>query len=350
MAQSLAVKYRPMRFEDVCAQGSTIKILQKQLELNKFTNCYLFAGPSGTGKTTLARIFGNLINQNKGQLIEIDGASNNGVEAVRDIIDSANQRAIDSEYKIFVIDECHMITTQGWNAFLKCIEEPPKYTIFMFCTTNPEKIPATILNRVMRFNLSKVPTDLINRRLLEICRDEGYFNYTESCDYIAKLSNGGVRDAISLLEKAANYNTNLSINNVLECLGNFSYDSFFDLTNFFVDQNEGAMLNLLESFYNSGKDLKLFVEQYLEFVLDLTKYCIFKDMACVKIPLSLEAVKNEAGEPSSRCVKYVTGFDGSLEYFNNLVAKILDIKNTIKYDVNNKTTIEAMCIAICRGM
>ena len=347
---SLATKYRPANFETTLAQGSTIKILQKQLELNNFTNCYLFAGPSGTGKTTIARIFGNEINKHRGTLIEIDGASNNGVEAVRDIINSANERAIDSEFKIFIIDECHMITSQGWNAFLKCIEEPPKYTIFMFCTTNPEKIPDTIKNRVMRFNLSKVPTDLIKNRLLEICGNEGYSNYQEACDYISKLSNGGVRDAISLLEKAANYNTNLSINNVLECLGNFSYDSFFDLTNSFVDKDEGAILNLIENFYNSGKDLKLFIEQYLEFTLDLTKYCLFNDMSCVKIPLSLEAVRTPSGEPSTRCMKYVTGFDGSLEYFNKLVENILKIKNTIRYDVNSKTTIEAMCIGICRGM
>ena len=346
---ALAVKYRPLRFEDVCSQTSTIQILKKQLELGRFTNCYLFAGPSGTGKTTIARIFGNLINNNKGQLIEIDGASNNGVEAVRDIIDSANERAIDSEYKIFIIDECHMITTAGWNAFLKTIEEPPTYTIFMFCTTNPEKLPETVRNRLMRFNLSKVNLDLIRQRLMYICQNEGYTNYTEACDYIAKLSNGGVRDAISLLEKSANYNTDLSINNVLDCLGNFSYDSFFDLTNSFVDKDEGAVLNLIEHFYNSGKDLKLFIEQYLEFTLDLTKYCLFNDMSCVKIPLSLEAVKLPNGEPSTRCMKYVTGFDGSLTYFNSLVENILKIKNAIRYDVNSKTTIEAMCISICRG-
>ncbi len=346
---SLATKYRPLKFEDVISQGSIIKILQKQLELNTFTNCYLFAGPSGTGKTTLARIFGKKINKDRGELIEIDGASNNGVEAVRSIIDSAQERAIDSEYKIFIVDEAHMITTAGWNAFLKTIEEPPKYTIFMFCTTNPEKIPATVLNRLMRFNLSKINIDLIKQRLLYICSQEGYTNFNEACDFISKLGNGGARDSISLLEKAANYNSDLSINNVLECLGNFSYDAFFDLTNAFVDRDESTVLNLLENFYNSGKDLKLFVEQYLEFALDLVKYCLFKNMNSVKIPLSLEAVKLPNGEASPRCMKYVTGFDGSLQYFNNLVESILKIKNAIRYDINSKNTIEVMCIAICRG-
>lgn len=349
MSISLAVKYRPQTFEAVLQQGSTIKILKKQLELKQFTNCYLFAGPSGTGKTTLARIFGNAINQNKGSLIEIDGASNNGVEAVRDIIDAANERAIDSEYKIFVIDECHALSSQAWQAFLKCIEEPPTYTIFMFCTTNPEKIPDTIKNRVMKFQLTKVNLDLIKQRLLTISEEEGFTNYFEACDYISKLSNGGVRTAISLLEQAANYNTDLSINNVLDCLGNFTYDSFFDLTNALIDKDEGLVLKLIEDFYTSGKDLKLFIEQYLEFCLDLTKYCIFNDMSCIKIPTSLEVVRLADGQPSPRCVKYVTGFEGNLTYFNNLVQNVLDIKNMIKYDINNKTTILAMFIKICRG-
>ena len=168
MAISLAVKYRPKTFEEALGQGSTIKILRQQIEKGCFGNCYLFAGSSGCGKTTLARIFANLINQGKGSPIEIDGASNNGVESVRAIVDSAGERSLDSEYKIYIVDECHAISSQGWQAFLKCIEEPPKYTIFMFCTTNPEKVPETIQNRLIRFNISKVRTDLIKQRLIGV--------------------------------------------------------------------------------------------------------------------------------------------------------------------------------------
>ena len=147
MAESLAVKYRPQKWEDVCGQTSIIRILIRQLELNQLRNAYLFAGASGCGKTTLARIFANRINNNIGYPEEIDAASNNGVDNVKAIIKSAQERAIDSKYKIFIIDECHMITPQGWNAFLKCIEEPPKYTIFIFCTTEKNKVPDTIKNR-----------------------------------------------------------------------------------------------------------------------------------------------------------------------------------------------------------
>ena len=238
MATSLAVKYRPKKFDDCLSQNSTIKILKQQIEKRSFGNCYLFAGSSGCGKTSIARILAQLINNNNGSPIEIDGASNNGVDAVRAIIDSANERSLDSDYKIFIIDECHAITSQAWQAFLKCIEEPPKYTIFMFCTTNPEKIPETILNRVIRFNITKVSNNLIKDRLLFICKQEGFYNYEEACDYISKLAEGSVRSAIAYLEKCSNYSHDLDIKNVLNCLGNFSYKSFFDLTNYLIDGKE----------------------------------------------------------------------------------------------------------------
>lgn len=337
MAQSLAVRYRPREFHEILGQKSVLRILSRQLETGNISNCYLFSGPSGDGKTTTARAFANMINKGKGSCIEIDGASNNGVEAVRSIIESARERSIDSEYKIFILDECHAITNAGWQAFLKCIEEPPQYTIFMFCTTNPEKIPETILNRVMRFNLSKVDTNLIRQRLEYICKEEGFTDYLEACDFIAKLSNGGVRDAIATLEKCANYDTNLSIQNILACLGTFSFDSLFNLTAALYNGDEGEVLMLINDYYNSGNDLKQFIEQYLEFVIDLTKYIIFKDISMIKIPSSLE----------TRCSGYAS-IPGILQYSNKLVEDVLAIKNAIKYDVNSKTTVEAMFIAKCR--
>lgn len=341
MAISLAVKYRPKTFEEALGQGSTIKILRQQIEKGCFGNCYLFAGSSGCGKTTLARIFANLINQGKGSPIEIDGASNNGVESVRAIVDSAGERSLDSEYKIYIVDECHAISSQGWQAFLKCIEEPPKYTIFMFCTTNPEKVPETIQNRLIRFNISKVRTDLIKQRLIYICKQEGYCNYEEACDYISKFADGSVRSAITYLEKCVNYSEDLSIENVLNCLGNFSYKKFFDLTNHLIDKEEKEVISLLDEFYNSGNDMKLFIEQYLDFVLDITKYCLFVDINQTKIPSSLiDKLNFTVGDDKNMALKY----------FNLLLDKVLNIKNAIKYDVNNRTTISVMFINICRGV
>lgn len=336
---SLANKYRPKTFNEVLAQKSIIRILEKQLEIEKFSNVYLFSGPTGTGKTTLARIFANEINKNQGSPIEIDGASNNGVDDVRTIIQNAKERALDSEYKIYIIDECHAITSQGWQAFLKCLEETPKYTIFIFCTTNVEKVPLTIQNRSMKFNLTKIKTEDITKKLNYICKQEGFINYEESTKYIAKLADGGARDAIVALEKCALYSNNLNIKNVLECLGTFTYDDFFELTNAFIDGKETIVLNVINSFHNEGKDLKYFIDQYLNFTLDLTKYCLFKDMSTVKIPLNME-----------KKVAYTTGIENNIKYFVWLVDKILNIRTTIRNDLNYKTTIEVLCLSICRGM
>ena len=237
-----------------------------------------------------------------------------------------------------------MITTAGWNAFLKCLEEVPFYTIFIFCTTNPEKIPSTILNRVMRFNLTKIPDTTIKDRLRYICAQEGVDYTEEGIEHISKLADGGMRDAILNLETCIKYNPNVNIENVLGCLGDFSYNKFFDLTNAIVDNNAKEILTTVDNLYNEGKDLKLFINQYLSFTLDLCKYCLFKDINITKIPSYLEQIE---GNP--RCVKYVTGIENSGKYFKWLISKILEIKNIIKYDDNIKTTIQVMLINCAEG-
>lgn len=336
MSNSLSIKYRPKVFEDVCGQTITTKMLKKIVETRNFKNVYLFAGKSGSGKTTCARIFANEINKGIGSPIEIDGASNNGVDNVRNIIESAKQRALAGEYKIFVIDECHAITSQGWQAFLKGIEEPPAYTIFIFCTTEPNKIPATVLNRMQRYNFSAISTADIKKRLTYICEAEHFTNYSETCDLISKICQGCMRDAITLLDQCSDLSTDLSIENTKDILGELSYDQMLMLTGYLCSKDNGNVLTFIDGLSDAGKDLSQFINVYADFILDMLKLGIFKDASVTKLPEYL--------------VNNISVSQESLKTFQSLVDTLLTIKQAIKYDTSVRTTIEAYLLRFMRGL
>lgn len=337
MAQMLATKYRPQTFEEIIGQDSIITILQRQIDIKQIRNTYLFCGPSGTGKTTLARCFANKINNGIGNPIEIDGASNNGVDNVKQLIQEASARVLAGTYKVYIIDEAHALTSQAWQAFLKCIEEPPEYTIFIFCTTDPQKIPATILNRVMRFNFNRVTNSLIEERLKTICQTEGYTNYEEACVNISRLADGSVRSAIALLNKCGDYNSDLSINNIVAALGNFSYKNILELINAFIDGNEKVVLSLIDQVYQTGSDLKLYVDQVLQTVLDIDKYYLFGTLEMTKIPSIYEDD-----------IKHALAFDSPDKYYSYLINRLMACKSAILHDTNIKMTIEVYFLNICR--
>ena len=272
---SLAVKHRPKTFDDVVEQESIKVILQQQLESNEVKHAYLFCGGAGTGKTTCARIFANEINKGKGNPIEMDAASNSGVEDVRNIIQQAKSKSLDSEYKVFIVDECHAISLMGWQAFLKMLEEPPAKSIFIFCTTDPQKIPKTILSRVQRYDFSRISQEGIVGRLEAIIAAEGNelaIKYTdEAIEYLAKIADGGMRDAITLMDKALSFNKDLTLENVVHALGTTNYDIMFDLTECFVYPNSKKMMEIIDSIHADGKDLKRFMKTYIQFLLDVQK-------------------------------------------------------------------------------
>lgn len=341
--KSLAVKYRPNTFDAVCGNQVTVQILQRVLELGNPKNAYLFAGPSGCGKTTLARLFAKALNDNACDPYEIDAASNNGVDAVRAIMEAANQRSLTGTYKIYIIDECHAITTAGWQAFLKGIEETPEYTIFMFCTTEPNKIPATILNRVQRFNIAKIDTQEIKNRLMFISQQEGFTNYEDTCELISKLCDGCMRDAITKLDQCADLSSDLRLDNTKMVLGEAPFERMLKLTNCLIAGNEQYTLAAIDTLAREGKDLKQFTNEYLSFVLELTRYILFKNIALTNIPAYLE---NHEDQMVS--VKCTTAEENALAWFNYLTDKLLEIKNMIKYDTSVKAVVEAYLLQVCR--
>lgn len=331
--QTLAVKYRPKTWDDVTEQKSIKTILQQQLESGEIKNAYLFTGPAGCGKTTSARIFANDINDGHGNPIEMDAASNSGVEDVRNIIQQAQTKSLNSEYKVFIIDECHSISNTGWQAFLKLIEEPPAKSIFIFCTTDPQKIPKTILSRVQRYDFTKISQKGIVHRLDWIVAQEikagnlptGDHQDLEAMEYIAKIADGGMRDAISLMDKALAYNTDLTLENVVQALGTTDYDTMFKLANNICERCNDDIITCIEELYNSGKDIKQFVKQFTQFLLDVQKFSIIEKWEYISIP------KLPDYEKALRDCNYDVLFD-VLNIFVKLSSEI-KYSSTPKYDV-----------------
>lgn len=333
--EALAVKYRPKVFEDMTEQSAIKDILMNQLETKTFQHGYLFTGPAGTGKTTSARIFANMINDGKGNPIEVDAASNSGVDNIRQIIEDAKRKPLDAEYKIFIVDECHSLSNGAWQALLKTLEEPPKFTIFIFCTTDPQKVPATILSRVQRYNFQKISNEGIVDRLISIIQQENdasNIHYDlDAIEYIAKVSNGGMRDAITLMDKCLSLSPDLTLENVLKTIGGEDYDTFIQMLYALVNKDGTSGVQIIEDIYNSGKDVKLFMKEFAKFILEVEKYCMFKTFKYISLPNSMEP------ELEGLCNENIF----------NVMDFVVSLNSQIKWDSDPKTLTELSILIYC---
>ena len=281
---SLAIKYRPKCWAEVCGQDAIVSILNSQVINSKIKHAYLFCGPYGCGKTTVARILANQINNNIGEPIEIDAASNNGIDNIRAIISDAQQMPLDCNFKIYIIDECHQLTKQAWDAALKIIEEPPETAIFIFCTTNPNKVPSTILSRTQRFDFKPVNISVIADRLEYILNEE-----IDNCKFdrkvlerIAYMSKGHMRDAIQLLDKCLDYSNNLSIENCNIALETVDFDLIFDFIINILLCKQSEAINSLINF--DGKNIDIY-DNFIQCLLDICTYNIMKSELALSMPL-----------------------------------------------------------------
>ena len=337
---SLSVRYRPKTFEDMTEQSAIKDILENQIKTKTFQHGYLFTGPAGTGKTTSARIFANMINDGKGNPIEVDAASNSGVDNIRQIIEDAKRKPLDAEYKIFIVDECHSLSDSSWQALLKTLEEPPKFTIFIFCTTNPEKIPATILSRVQRYNFQKISNEGIVDRLNMILEKESDEIDNLSCklnweqdalEFISKVSSGGMRDAITLLDKCLSLSHDVTLENVLKTIGGEDYSTFITFLSALEKKDKEVSIKVVEDVYNAGKDVKQFMKDFAKFVLEVEKYALYKNFDYISLPNTLE---NELEH-----LIYDSLFD--------IMDFVVSLNSQIKWENDARTLIELSILIYC---
>ena len=336
--EALATKYRPRTFKDVVCQDNIKKVLTNRLDTGEVKQAYLFCGSAGTGKTTSARIFANEVNGGKGKPIEIDGASNNGVDNIRNIIDDCRMKSLDSKYKVYIIDEVHMLSIGAFNALLKVLEEPPKGVIFILCTTDPHKIPATILSRVQRFQFKRIPQNEVVNRLEYILVQEGILTYNVvAIEYIAKLADGGMRDAIMKLDTVLGYTHEITMEAVLDCLGITNYDYLFKIVSSIIKQDATTPMQLIDDLYKQGKDLKLFVKDLSKFILDLCKLELTQDINTTMIPPELK----------TKCTQLLCKCD--LDLLVDIMDAVNKLMDKIKYEQNPKSLIESELIILCLG-
>ena len=289
--QALYRKWRPQKFDDMVGQTAVTKTLKNAIIHHKTSHAYLFTGPRGTGKTSAAKIFAKAINclnphdgepcndcllckgiteGTIGDVIEIDAASNNGVEEIRDIRDKARYAPTQAMYKVYIIDEVHMLSTGAFNALLKTLEEPPKNVIFILATTEPHKIPATIISRTQRFDFRRITNDEIIQRLRYILEQEEIAYEEEALSVIARCANGGMRDALSLLDQVISFSDDkVSFEQAIQVSGSLTDDLMIEFVRLLTQQQAQAALLQLQDLLLLGKEASRLIEEWLEFSRDL---------------------------------------------------------------------------------
>ena len=287
--QALYRKYRPSNFDEVVGQTHIIQTLKNAIVQNRIAHAYLFCGPRGTGKTSIAKIFAKTLNCTNSQdapcgvcenckmaangshpdIIEIDAASNNGVDEVRNLIDKVKYAPMQGKYKIYIIDEVHMMTSGAFNALLKTIEEPPAHVIFIFATTEPNKVLPTIISRCQRFDFNKVSVNDIKYRLSVVCKNEGIEIDQDGLTLIAQLADGGMRDALSILDQCVAYCTShIDVNDIRKIYGVITSEDIGQLFNSVYKKDVDSFIKDIQKYSDMGMDIKRLTANFIHMLKD----------------------------------------------------------------------------------
>ena len=300
MHKALYRVYRPKNFSDVIGQEHIVRTLKNQIENNNVGHAYLFCGTRGTGKTSTAKIFSRAVNctnlhndepcnecencreileDKTMDVVEIDAASNNSVDDIRELRENVKYSPAKAKYKVYIIDEVHMLSTGAFNALLKTLEEPPSYVIFILATTEPHKIPATILSRCQRFDFKRVTVKDISSRMRYICEKEGIEADEKALNLIARNSQGALRDALSILDQCISFEGNkISYNDVIELLGSVNIEQLFDLAESIIKEDTRKSLQILNDFIIWGKDVRNLVNDLIDHFRNLMVCKISNDL------------------------------------------------------------------------
>lgn len=359
MYTALYRKWRPQRFEDVCGQEHITVTLKNELESSRISHAYLFCGTRGTGKTTTAKLLAKAVNCkalhefnpcnecescisiNEGNSIdvyEIDAASNRGIDDIRNLREAIRFTPTLGKYKVYIIDEVHMLTNEAFNALLKTLEEPPEYVLFILATTEPHKLPATILSRCQRFDFKRIGSEKIVKKLKDVCKEEGFETEEDALKLIARNSDGAMRDAFSILDQCAVYGSKkITHDDVLDVLGIVNNQYLFSISEAVLKEDAGTAIKVIDEIAAGGKDIS-------QFIRDLLIH--YRNLLMTKVVLNCEDVIDMSKEGIEHLKKQSGNYDK-----NNIIRCInylSELENEAKWSVNPRILLEVALVKMCR--